>query len=141
MHLTNNKLILKKRPDPDVKEDLFDFISQELRTLQKNEFLINVKYLSIDPAMRGWINIVGNYSNPVEINETMRRLGVGKIISSKNKLFCVGEYVVGWLGWQKYSIVNEKDIQIKINPKDVPISANLGVLGVNGITAYAGLLD
>ena len=103
--------------------------------------LVDVKYVSIDPAMRGWISDVVNYSKPIAINETMRSLDVGKIISSKYKGFNKHEYVVGWLGWQKYALVNKSAIQIKINPNEVPLSANLGVLGLNGITAFAGLVD
>ena len=91
--------------------------------------------------MRGWISDVGNYSEPVPINSTMRSFGVGKIIFSKNKNFRVNEYVVGWLGWQKFSIVDESKIQLKIDPESAPLSKNLGVLGVNGITAYAGFID
>ena len=71
----------------------------------------------------------------------MRSLGVGKIISSKDKDFIENEYVVGWLGWQKYAVVSKSAIQIKINPNEVPLSANLGALGLNGITAFAGLVD
>ena len=91
--------------------------------------------------MRGWISDVGNYSEPVAIDGTMRSLGVGKIISSKDKDFYENEYVVGWLGWQKYAVVSKSAIQIKINPNEVPLSANLGALGLNGITAFAGLVD
>ena len=141
MDLINTKIILKKRPDPEINESLFDLVDEKIRDLKENEFLIEVHYLSVDPAMRGWISKVGNYSEPVKINGTMRSLGVGKIIASKNNAFLVDEYVVGWLGWQKYSIVDRNHIQIKVNPNDVPISANLGVLGLNGITAYAGLVD
>ena len=71
----------------------------------------------------------------------MRSFGVGKIIFSKNKNFKVDEYVVGWLGWQRFSVVDENKIQLKIDPKSAPLYKNLGVLGLNGITAYAGLID
>ena len=97
--------------------------------------------MSVDPAMRGWISDVGNYSEPVPLNSTMRSFGVGKIIFSKNKNFKVNEYVVGWLGWQRFSVVDENKIQLKIDPKSAPLSKHLGVLGLNGITAYAGLID
>ena len=141
LNLINTKIVLKKRPNPSVTEDLFELKTEELKELKDGEFLINVKYVSIDPAMRGWISDVGNYSEPVAIDETMRSLGVGKIISSKDKDFNENEYVVGWLGWQKYAVVSKSAIQIKINPNEVPLSANLGALGLNGITAFAGLVD
>ena len=141
LNLINTKIVLKKRPNPSVTEDLFELKTEELKELKDGEFLINVKYVSIDPAMRGWISDVGNYSEPVAIDGTMRSLGVGKIISSKDKDFNENEYVVGWLGWQKYAVVSKSAIQIKINPNEVPLSANLGALGLNGITAFAGLVD
>ena len=141
LNLINTKIVLKKRPNPSVTEDLFELKTEELKELQDGEILVNVKYVSIDPAMRGWISDVGNYSEPVAIDGTMRSLGVGKIISSKDKDFIENEYVVGWLGWQKYAVVSKSAIQIKINPNEVPLSANLGALGLNGITAFAGLVD
>ena len=141
LELINNKIVLKKRPNPSVTEELFELKTEELKKLQDGEILVNVKYVSIDPAMRGWISDVGNYSEPVAIDGTMRSLGVGKIISSKDKDFIENEYVVGWLGWQKYAVVSKSAIQIKINPNEVPLSANLGALGLNGITAFAGLVD
>ena len=141
LELINNKIVLKKRPNPSVTEELFELKTEELKELQDGEILVNVKYVSIDPAMRGWISDVGNYSEPVAIDGTMRSLGVGKIISSKDKDFNKNEYVVGWLGWQKYAVVSKSAIQIKINPNEVPLSANLGALGLNGITAFAGLVD
>ena len=141
LNLINTKIVLKKRPNPYVTEDLFELKTEELKELKDGEFLINVEYVSIDPAMRGWISDVGNYSEPVAIDGTMRSLGVGKIISSKDKDFIENEYVVGWLGWQKYAVVSKSAIQIKINPNEVPLSANLGALGLNGITAFAGLVD
>ena len=141
LNLINTKIVLKKRPNPSVTEDLFELKTEELKELKDGEFLINVEYVSIDPAMRGWISDVGNYSEPVAIDGTMRSLGVGKIISSKDKDFIENEYVVGWLGWQKYAVVSKSAIQIKINPNEVPLSANLGALGLNGITAFAGLVD
>ena len=105
MNLTNTKIVLKRRPNPEVSEDLFDIITDTVRELNKEEFLVEVSYVSIDPAMRGWISTVGNYSKPVAFDEPMRSFGVGKIISTKNIKFEVGDFVVGWLGWQKYSIV------------------------------------
>ncbi len=141
LNLINTKIVLKKHPNPSVTEDLFELKTEELKELKDGEFLINVKYVSIDPAMRGWISDVRNYSEPVAIDGSMRSLGVGKIISSKDKDFNENEYVVGWLGWQKYAVVSKSAIQIKINPNEVPLSANLGALGLNGITAFAGLVD
>ena len=122
-------------------EDLFQYITEEIAEIRDSQFLVEVEYVSVDPAMRGWISDAGNYSKPVPINSTMRSFGVGKIISSKNKNFKINEYVVGWLGWQKFSLVDESKIQIKIDPTTAPLSKNLGVLGLSGITAFTGLIN
>jgi len=139
--MMNDKVILKNRPNPNVTEYLFELTKEKVMELQDGQFLVDVSYISIEPAMRGWISAIGNYSKPVPINGVMRSLGVGKIISSRNLSFKENEYVVGWLGWQKYSIVNETQIQTKVSTNSIPLSANLGVLGLNGITAFAGLID
>lgn len=120
---------------------MFQNINDEIDEIRDNHFLVEVEYVSVDPAMRGWISTTGNYSEPVPLNGTMRSFGVGKIIYSKNENFKVNEYVVGWLGWQKFSVVDESKIQVKIDPQKAPLSKNLGVLGLNGITAYAGLIN
>ena len=120
---------------------MFQNINDEIDEIKDNHFLLEVEYVSVDPAMRGWISTTGNYSEPVPLNGTMRSFGVGKIIYSKNENFKVNEYVVGWLGWQKFSVVDESKIQVKIDPQKAPLSKNLGVLGLNGITAYAGLIN
>ena len=120
---------------------MFQSATNEIDDLKDLQFLVEVLYVSIDPAMRGWISDVQNYSEPVPLNGTMRSFGVGKIISSKHENFKVNEYVVGWLGWQKFSIVDESKIQVKIDPQKAPLSKNLGILGLNGITAYAGFIN
>mgnify|MGYP000556456828 CR=1 FL=1 len=74
---------------------MFQYVKDEIDEIRDNHILIEVEYVSVDPAMRGWISDVGNYSKPVNINSTMRSFGVGKIISSKSKNFKVNEYVVG----------------------------------------------
>ena len=71
MNLTNTKIVLKRRPNPEVSEDLFDIITDTVRELNKEEFLVEVSYVSIDPAMRGWISAVGNYSEPVAFGTSL----------------------------------------------------------------------
>ena len=66
---------------------MFQNINDEIDEIRDNHFLVEVEYVSVDPAMRGWISDVGNYSEPVHINSTMRSFGVGKIIFSKSKNF------------------------------------------------------
>lgn len=98
MNLSNTKIVLKRRPNPEVTKDLFAIIDDNVRELIEEEFLVEVFLVSIDPAMRGWISTVSNYLEPVAFDQPMRSFGVGKIISTKNIDFKVGEFVVGWFG-------------------------------------------
>jgi NADPH-dependent curcumin reductase CurA len=97
--------------------------------------------LSVDPAMRGWVSVVANYSKPVELGEVMRSFAAGEIIASKNPSFAVGEHVMGMFGWQGFAVVEPAAITRKVIERDLPLSLSLGVLGLNGVTAYFALLD
>jgi len=103
--------------------------------------LIETQYWSVDPAMRGWVNDVPNYSPPVEIGATMRSFAVGKVVASEHPDYAIGEIVTGLLGWQRYAISDGSNIDRKFNETDLSPSLALGVLGINGVTAYFGLLD
>ena len=98
MNLSNTKILLKRRPNPKVTKDLFAIINDNVGQMIGEDFLVEVFYVSIDPAMRGWISTVSNYLEPVAFYQPMRSFGVGKIISTKNIDFKVREFVVGWFG-------------------------------------------
>ncbi len=104
------------------------------------EFLVELEYLSVDPAMRGWIMDRKSYMEPVEIGAVMRAGGVGHIIESRHPDFAVGDCVVGTSGMQKYWISNGKGV-VKVDPALVPLQKYLGVLGMPGMTAYFGIQD
>jgi NADPH-dependent curcumin reductase CurA len=91
--------------------------------------------------MRGWVAAVANYSQPVGIGEVMRSLAAGEVIASNHPQFAVGDRVMGMLGWQQYAAADAAAITRKVTEADLPLSLSLGVLGLNGITAYFGLLD
>ena len=107
------------------------------------EVLVKVLYLSLDPAMRGWMNAGRSYIAPVEIGEVMRAGGAGRVIASANPAFAVGDHVTGVLGAQEYALVNAQAAKglIKVDPKLAPLPVYVGALGVTGLTAYFGLLD
>jgi NADPH:quinone reductase len=90
--------------------------------------------------MRGRMNDIKSYVLPFQLNEVLNGEIVGEVIESKSYVFVKGDFVVGNLGWQDYSIVNEKEVR-KINPEIAPVTTALGVLGMPGLTAYFGLLD
>ena len=97
-------------------------------------------YLSLDPAMRGWMNEGKSYIRPVEIGAVMRAAGVGRVIASRNPQFAVGDYVSGVLNVQEYCLSDGRGLT-KVDPALAPLPVYLGVLGIPGMTAYFGLLD
>jgi hypothetical protein len=109
------------------------------------QVLVKVLQLSLDPAMRGWMNEGRSYIPPVGIGEVMRAAGVGKVIASRNSGFVAGEHVRGSLGVQEYCLVEGKDIGrfglTKIDLRLGTLSQWLNVLGLPGMTGYFGLLE
>jgi len=104
------------------------------------QFLVEVDYISLDPAMRGWMNETRSYVPPVGIGEVMRAGGIGRVTESRNPDFAAGELVSGMFGVQRYALsdgVGVRPIDIALAPAPV----HLGVLGMTGLTAYFGLLD
>ena len=110
-------------------------------SLKDGEVLFQTLYLSLDPAMRGWLNPTRSYVPPVEIGAVMRGSGIGIIVASKSKKFPVGTYATGMCGWSEYTVIKEKFVE----PLDLPEGAvptdALGVLGMTGLTAYFGILE
>src|ERR1700729_1408528 len=104
------------------------------------EFLVKILYISLDPAMRGWMNEGKSYIAPVEIGAVMRAGGLGRVTASKNPKFAVGDYVYGAFGVQEFAISNGNGVT-KINAGGVALPVFLGTLGMPGMTAYFGLLD
>jgi len=109
--------------------------------LADGQVLVRNIYLSVEPAMRGWVSAVANYSEPVALGAVMRAQAVGRVEKSRHPDFRPGEYVTGMFGWQDYAAVEAKAIQRKVVRTDLPISTSLGVLGLNGLTAYFALLE
>ena len=98
-------------------------------------------YLSVDPAMRGWVSAVANYSEPVALGAVMRSGAVGRVEASRSADFHAGDCVLGMFGWQDYAVVDAEAIERKVGGSGLPISTSLGVLGLNGLTAYFALLE
>jgi NADPH-dependent curcumin reductase len=104
------------------------------------EFLVRVEYLSVDPAMRTWMNAGRSYVPPVEIGEVMRAGGIGRVIDSHQPDFAVGDHVYGFFGVQRYAISNGDGVT-PVDTTLAPAPVHLGALGISGLTAYFGLLD
>jgi NADPH-dependent curcumin reductase len=106
----------------------------------EGEVLVKIQYISLDPAMRGWMNDRRSYIRPVRIGEVMRAGTAGEVIASNHPGFQPGDFVTGSQGVQAYGVVDGQHL-IKVDPRLAPLPTYLGTLGMPGMTAYFGLLD
>ena len=139
--MKNRQIWLRSRPNGIPQAADFDLREAELPTLADGEFLIHNAYLSADPAMRGWIADKSTYWPRIEVGDTMRAFAAGEVVESRNPAYAVGDKVMGIFGWQDYSAVKQPQVMRKVKEADLPLSLSLGILGLNGLTAYFGLLD
>jgi NADPH-dependent curcumin reductase len=137
----NRQVRLKARPSAIPEAAHFEIVTAPLPELRAGQLLVRNLYLSVDPAMRGWVSAVANYSKPVGIGEVMRARAASEVVASRHPDYREGERLVGWFGWQEYAATDGSGIIRRVDETDIPLSASLGVLGMNGMTAYFGLLD
>jgi hypothetical protein len=136
----NRQWRLKSRPTGLIKADNFELVSQPIPEPGAGQLLIRSVYLSLDPAMRGWLTDRPSYVPPVQIGEIMRGLAVGIVEKSNHPKFAAGDRVQGMFGWQEY-LLSSGDAVTKLPETGLPFSASLGLFGLAGLTAYAGLLE
>ncbi|WP_281991129.1 NADP-dependent oxidoreductase [Aquimarina aggregata] len=137
----NKQLILKKRPIGIPDTTTWQLESNPIPEPKEGEVLIQQHYISLDPAMRGWINEGKSYIEPVQINDVMRAGSVGKVIKANNHpKLKEGDFVTGWGGVQQYSVTNG-DNWYPVDPKLAPLPMYIGTLGMPGMTAYFGILQ
>lgn len=139
--LENRCVVLNARPVGVPGPEFFDVETRSVADLRDGEFLVHNAFLSVDPAMRGWVNDAPNYSPPVPIGDVMRAFAVGEIVDSKHPDFAKGDMVSGLFGWQRFAISDGSNVMRTLTDADLSPSLALGVLGLNGFTAYFGLLD
>lgn len=133
------EVFLASRPEGVPQAEHFDFRTVEIPDLQDGELLIQMSHLSADPAMKGWVQASANYSQPVEIGEVMRAFAVGEVLASKTPDYQAGELVMGLFGWRDFAVVTQKSVWRKVTESDLPRTLALGVLGLTGLTAWAGV--
>ena len=136
----NKQIILNERPVGVAIKSTWRTEQTAIPKAEEGQIVVKIDYISLDPAMRGWLNDAKSYIAPVGIGEVMRSSGVGQIIESKNEKFKVGDYVVGGSGVQQYCAVDVAG-WVKVDPNMLPLPKYLGVLGMPGFTAYFGLLE
>src|ERR1700741_4179997 len=140
--LTNLQFRLAARPVGLPKDSDWQRTEEPVRDIADGEIVVKTLYLSLDPAMRGWMNDAKSYIRPVAIGEVMRAGGIGVVTASKSPKFAVGDHVSGPLGVQRYWLgpIDDKSAALlhKVDPKLAPLTTYLNTLGMPGMTAYFG---
>lgn len=137
----NKQVILTKRPFGMPDADTWRLEDNPIPELKDGEILIKQHYVSLDPAMRGWLNETKSYIPPVALNDVMRAGTVGEIIKVNNHpKYKVGDYVTGWGGVQQYTVSDGKQYY-QVDPRLAPLPSYIGTLGMPGMTAYFGILE
>jgi hypothetical protein len=139
MSETNLQVLLAARPVGVPKESDFEIVETSVVEPAESEVLVRQRYLSLDPAMRGWMTDRESYIPAVGLGEVMRGFGVGEVVESRDEGFAAGDVVVGTLGWQRF--VSLPGRQLDKAPPGVAMPLLLGPLGVAGLTAHYGLLE
>jgi len=135
----NRRVLLRRRPVGTPRPDDFEVSESPIPTPHPGEILCRTLYLSIDPYMRGRMNEGRSYATSVELGQVMVGGTVSQVVESRHPGFASGDFVVGYDGWQVYAVSTGARVR-KLDPAQAPISTALGVLGMPGMTAYAGLL-
>lgn len=136
---TNRQILLARRPTGRPDDSTFETVERPTEAPEDGEVLVRLTYISLDPAMRGWMDDRKSYIPPVGIGDVMRALAVGEVVRSADPSLEVGDRVSGALGWQQYARIAAKEVQ-KL-PPGIDDRLALGPLGMVGMTAYFGLLD
>ena len=140
MDAVNHQIRLAARPVGLPKDSDWEFTEEPVTDPGDGEVVVKNKYLSLDPAMRGWMNEGRSYVPPVKIGEVMRAGAAGEVVASNFAGLSPGDHVSGVLGAQEYATVSGKAVT-RVDPELAPLPVWLNTLGMPGLTAYFGLLD
>lgn len=138
---SNRQAKLAKRPKPGlITQDVFAIADAPIPEPADGQFRVKIAYISLDPAMRGWVNEGRSYVAPVAIGDVMRAYAVGTVEASKHPGFKTGDAVQGLFGVQQYAVSDGTRV-VKVDTNQAPLERWIGGLGMPGWTAYFGLLD
>ena len=139
--MTQNHLVrLKSRPRGLATRDNFTVAKEPVRPLKDGEIAVETKFISLDPAMRGWMNEGRSYVPPVGLGDVMRAFAVGNVVDSRHAALRAGDAVMGLFGVQSHAVV-DGNLALKVDPRQAPLERWVGGLGMPGWTAYFGLLE
>ncbi|MEJ8473571.1 NADP-dependent oxidoreductase [Roseibium algae] len=137
--MKNTNILLTSRPTGFLGANNFATQTDDLPPLSDGMARVRVVYVSLDPAMRGWVSPATNsYLPPAPLNETMRSLGVGVICESRCAHYTVGDWVSGFTGWTDYLDIEPG--KLSIVPQTASMEDYMGLFGLAGATAYHGLV-
>jgi len=137
----NRRLVLAERPTGMVDERTTRLEEDDVPAPAAGEALARVRFISIDPTIRTWMNDAPGYLPPIAIDEVVRAAGVAEIVESNSDRYAPGDLVFGMTGWQDYLLADEGERQLQPLPEGVPPTTALSAFGVTGMTAYFGMLD
>ncbi|MBF9233317.1 NADP-dependent oxidoreductase [Microvirga alba] len=137
---SSRRIVLASRPVGEPKPSDFRLESAPVPEPGEGQVLLQTRWLSLDPYMRGRMSAAKSYAQPVEIGEPMVGGTVSKVVASRHPDFAVGDIVLSQSGWQDHALSDGTGLR-KLDPSLAPISTALGVLGMPGMTAYTGLLN
>ncbi|MEU6533574.1 NADP-dependent oxidoreductase [Streptomyces sp. NPDC046928] len=135
----NREWHLVSRPVGWPKPEDFALVEAEVPTPRDGQVLVRNKYVSVDPYMRGRMSAAKSYAAPYELGKVMQGGAVGEVVASNAEGIAVGDHVLHFFGWREYAALDAQHA-VKVDPEAAPLSTYLGVLGMTGLTAYAGLL-
>ncbi len=139
-NITNHQVRLAGRPEGLPKSSDWQFTETEVPDLRDGQVLVKIHYISVDPAMRGWMNDRDTYVPALKLGDVMRALTVGEVVASQNPAFAAGDFVAGFDGVQQYAI-SDGSALMKADTSLAPLPAYLNSLGIAGLTAYCGLIE
>lgn len=140
---TNRQWVLARRPEGAVRVDDFRYQQEAVPVPGDGDVLVRSLYFGFDASQRIWLTDDGGYMRPVQIGEPMRTMGIGQVVESRNPGYSPGDIVEGFLAWQDYTLArSDGPMPLRVLPAaGYPLTWNLGVLGVGGLTAYFGASD
>ncbi|MFL5025458.1 MAG: NADP-dependent oxidoreductase [Microvirga sp.] len=135
----NLQILLASRPVGHPSPDNFEFVQTPIPSPGEGQVLLKIRYLSLDPYMRGRMSAAKSYAASVEIGQVMEGGTVAEVLESRHPDYAAGDMVLSYSGWQAHALSDGTDLR-KLDPQQAPVTTALGVLGMPGFTAYAGLL-
>lgn len=141
MNALNRQFLLAAHPEGMIQTGHLQYHEAQMPSPAENEALVRVTHISLDPAMRGWMENRGGYMAPLQVGDLMRAGCIGEIVESRNAKLPVGNLVSGSLGMQEYATTDGKSLPVQLLPGATDPQVALGMLGGTGMTAYFGLLE